>query len=105
MPLFPGFFVLFSQKPVSPGCEQLRVGGLTTGREVGENSPPLLLTRRQHRQDRLDEPTPTVTLRAMTALAPEHGMPQGAVELSEEIAPPAGLQNRACHFCGTRLLS
>src|SRR5262249_57975494 len=24
---------------------------------------------------------------------------------SERVAPPAGLQNRACHFCGTRLLS
>jgi hypothetical protein len=27
------------------------------------------------------------------------------VELSERIAPPAGLQNCACHFRGTRLLS
>src|SRR5262245_2282445 len=40
------------------------------------------------------------------------GLPQAAgvvddataVELSEGIAPPAGLQNRACHFSGTRLL-
>ncbi len=28
----------------------------------------------------------------------------GQVELSEGIAPPTGLQNRACHVSGTRLL-
>ncbi len=39
------------------------------------------------------------------AFAPEHSRTNGPVELSEGIAPPAGLQNRACPFRGTRLLS
>jgi hypothetical protein len=33
------------------------------------------------------------------------GVPESTVELSEGITPPAGLQNRACLFRGTRLLS
>jgi hypothetical protein len=51
---------------------------------------------------------PPIALRVVGALhqlTPEHGEPQGPVELSEGIAPPAGLQNRACPFRGTRLLS
>jgi hypothetical protein len=39
----------------------------------------------------------------MNFLVPAEASP-GPVELSEGIAPPAGLQNRACHVCGTRLL-
>ena len=39
------------------------------------------------------------------AFAPQYRKAQGAVKLSEGITPPAGLQNRACHFRGTRLLS
>jgi hypothetical protein len=38
-------------------------------------------------------------------LAPKDSKAQGTVKLSERVAPPAGLQNRACHFRGTRLLS
>jgi hypothetical protein len=37
-------------------------------------------------------------------LVSEHSEPPCAVELSEGIAPPAGLQNCACHFRGTRFL-
>lgn len=43
--------------------------------------------------------------RALRDLAGNHGGAQGTVKLSERVAPPAGLQNRACHFRGTRLLS
>jgi len=51
---------------------------------------------------------PTIPLHVVGALhhlPPEDGKAESPVELSEGIAPPAGLQNRACHVCGTRLLS
>jgi len=65
----------------------------------------LLATGGHDRQEVLHKMTPGDTVRPVAGLAPLHGVAQGPVELSEEIAPPAGLQNRACHFHGTRLLS
>src|SRR4051812_25198477 len=66
----------------------------------------LLLPKGCHdSQQALGKLTPCATLGAKAAFAPQHAGTQGPVELSEGIAPPAGLQNRACHFCGTRLLN
>src|SRR2546428_2496130 len=48
-------------------------------------------------QDPLHPMIALVTSRAQQALTPQHPKAQGPVELSEEIALPAGLQNRACH--------
>ena len=82
-----------------------RIGGVAAGRQIGQDVAPLLPTACYHRQDMSHEATAPRTLGTIAGLAPLHGMPQLSVELSEEIAPPAGLQNRACHFHGTRLLS
>jgi hypothetical protein len=66
----------------------------------------LLLPKGCHdSQQALSKLTTCATLGAKAALAPEHDGTEGPVELSEGIAPPAGLQNRAYHFHGTRLLS
>ena len=56
-------------------------------------------------QDPLHPAIALLAARPLTALAPQHAESVGTVKLSERIAPPAGLQNRACHFRGTRLLS
>ena len=56
-------------------------------------------------QDPLHPMIVFVTGRPQGALAPQDPKAQGPVKLSEKVTPPAGLQNRACHFRGTRLLS
>jgi len=62
-------------------------------------------TRFPHREEALDPAIAFVIIGALHHLAPEHPRTDRPVELSEGIAPPAGLQNRACHVRGTRLLS
>jgi hypothetical protein len=76
--------------------------GFNQDRKCGEAPQTTRLPQRKYSLD------PAIALRVVGALhdlAPEHGKPQRAVELSERVTPPAGLQNRACHFRGTRLLS
>src|SRR5262245_701416 len=71
---------------------------------VVENIALLLSQGRDGRQYPLSKVTTCATLGAEASFAPEHNGTESPVELSEGIAPPAGLQNRACHFSGTRLL-
>jgi hypothetical protein len=73
--------------------------------EDGIGRPGLETTRLFQGQDALYPPIALVTGRPQRALAPLHPKAQGPDELSEGIAPPTGLQNRACPFGGTRLLS
>ena len=58
-----------------------------------------------HAHHGLDKPRSPCALGAKAAFAPQDTRAHRAVKLSERVAPPAGLQNRACHFRGTRLLS
>jgi hypothetical protein len=44
--------------------------------------------------------TPRRTFRPIAGLTPQHGVAQCPGELSEGIAPPTGLQNRACRRVG-----
>ena len=70
-----------------------------TGGQVDQDIPPLLLTGDDDGEERLHKPTALIALRPVTALAPQHGMSQALVELSEGITSPAGLQTRACYVC------
>ena len=71
----------------------------------GERGEAPQATRLPHREDSLDPAIALLVIAALQQFPPEHREAEGPGELSEGIAPPAGLQNRACHFCGTRLLS
>jgi hypothetical protein len=75
------------------------------GGEEIQDAALLLLQRRYHRHHALNKARTVLTLGAKATLAPLHIWTDRPVELSERIAPPAGLQNCACHFRGTRLLS
>src|SRR5712692_11984147 len=52
-----------------------RLERLATRRQIGQHIAPLLLPARDHRQDMGDKPAALLTLRAVAALAPLHGMP------------------------------
>jgi hypothetical protein len=53
----------------------------------------------------LDKARPRGILRTKAAFAPQDTRVDGTVKISERVAPPTSLQNPACHFRGTRLLS
>ena len=63
------------------------------------------MARLAYRKDPLHPALPFFVVAPLHDLAPQHGKAERPVELSEGITPPAGLQNRACLFRGTRLLS
>jgi hypothetical protein len=90
----PGEIWLTTMEQTGECLHQNRVGRLAQ-----------LTARVTKRQTSLYPAIAFVTISPVGALAPKYGKAQGAVKLSERIAPPAGLQNRACHFSGTRLLS
>ncbi len=69
---------------------------LAGGSHILQDLTLLLAQGRNDGQHALDKVTARAALGAKAALAPEHGVAQGPVELSEGIAPSAGLQNRAC---------
>ena len=77
-----------------------------SGGEVFQNIALLLLQRGHHRHHTLDKAR-TVSSLCVPKLPLRHCTPGRIARLQsmEGSLPPPLLQNRACHFCGTRLLS
>src|SRR5215475_14422694 len=76
-----------------------------SGAEVFQNIALRLLQRGHYRHHTLDKARTVLALRAKAALTPLHPRTDRPVTVEEGSLPPPLLQNRACHFGGTRLLS
>ena len=98
--------LLFQQRKVwqQRGCRLTLPRCLTGGREVLQHIPVLRAQRERDGQQPRHKLAAQRRLRPEAGPPPDHRRAQGAVKLSERVAPPAGLQNRACQFPGTRLL-
>jgi hypothetical protein len=75
-------------------------GSLARSGHILQDMPLLLAQACHDGQQALGKLTTCATLGSKASLAPEHHRTQGAVKLSEGIAPSAGLQNRACRRVG-----
>jgi hypothetical protein len=94
----------FSVKPSEVRLTTLEEAGNGINQDV-KGRLAHLATGLTKRQTALDPAIALLTVSAMRGLAPQDATSPGAVKLSERVTPPAGLQNRACHFRGIRLLS